>query len=260
MKTLVTVLAVVAMVALAASAYATTFWTEAFNYSDGALATVSGGLWTIHSGSGTDIQVVSKVAVGNNANAPDDNRTFTAQDTNATTYACFQVMIPTPTTKPVVNGYFAHFKDTGTFNFMGRLYVLPVTGQTSNFTFGVSVYSSSTAVPPTAWASALNFDTWYWVVIAYNSGAKSATLWVNPQSPLSTSIVSTTSSGTIPKVATSAFALRQSSSGSPATGTASWTYKVDNLGVGTSFYDACAFTGVTPTHSSSWGQVRKIYK
>jgi len=265
MKTLVTLLTAAALLALCAfPALATNFWTETFSYGAGGLVAVSGGNWTTYSGTVSgfnDIRDTLGVALGNNANAPDDARTFTKQDSlTGITYACMQVTIPTPATTPIVGGYFALFKDAGTFNFMGRVYALPVSGDPTHFTFGTSVYSATALGFLGVWPTALNFGQTYWVVVCYNSGAKTATLWVDPTSPSSQSVVSTTSSGTIPFVPVSGFGLRQSSSGSPVSGTVSWKYQVDNLGIGTTFYDACAFTGITPAKSSTWGQLKKVYR
>src|SRR5690349_3470245 len=108
----------------ASSAFATTLLTEAFSYANGGLVAGSGGNWTTHSGTGTDIQVVSGHAAGDMASAPDDNRTFTAQTATSKTYACFTVNIPSVVGTPSTN-YFAHFKDTGTINFAARVFVVP---------------------------------------------------------------------------------------------------------------------------------------
>ncbi len=268
MKTLATILVLGLLVA--APAMAANLWTETFTYGNGNLTSVSGGLWAVHSGTisgSNDVQVSNGIAVGNNANAPDVNRTFTAQDsTTATTYACFQVKIPSVSGYPGAN-YFAHFKDGGTFNFMARTYVLPIAGDNAHFNFGLSAYSANNEVYCQRWPNALNYDTWYWVVLAYNSPGRSATMWVNPASPSSQSITSTTTSAgpQVPRVAVSSFALRQSSSTAftvtGVTGTVNtWTYQVDNLGIGTSFYDACMNTGVVPTPSTTWGQLKRTYR
>ena len=264
-KTAIALLVLGLAAILAAPASAVSFWSETFSYSNGNLAvspSVSGGNWTNHStgtSAPTDIQVVSGTAKGDMSQQPDDNRTFTARGTGDSTYACMVVRIPSPSTTPVVNNYFAHFKDTGTINFLGRVFVLPVTGAPGNFTFGVSVSSVNTTVPPVSWGTALNFDQDYVVVVQYNAAAGRAKLWVDPINEGSTSITSNTSSSTITPIAISAFALRQSSSGSPASGSSSWTFVVDNLGVGTSFDDACT-GGPTPARSESWGRLKVLYR
>jgi len=229
-------------------ASAIVFWSETFSYANGNLAVtpnVSGTNWTSHSGtSGVDIQVNGGVAVGNMAAAYDDNRTFTAQDSTATTYACFRVMIPAIVGAPRTN-YFAHFKDTGTFNFASRVFVAP---QGTTFSFGLAVYSGTMQVQ---WPTALNYDQWYTVAIKYDGAGDAADLWVDPVTEGSPKI-SATASGASHFV--SAFALRQSSTG---TGTV-WTFNVDNIMVGTTFDDLCP--NPTPTRQSTWGHVKSIYR
>jgi len=85
----------------AAPATATVLLADTFAYADGDLATVSGGNWTIHSGSGTDIQVVGGTATGSAGNSPDDSRTFAARGPSDKTYACFMAKIPTRSASPM---------------------------------------------------------------------------------------------------------------------------------------------------------------
>jgi hypothetical protein len=257
MKTIVTILALGALLVMAAPAFAADILNETFTYANGAL--VPNGGWATFSGSGTDIQVVGGKILGINTNAPDDAKTFAARDTFNCTYACFQVTIPTPATTPVVNGYFAMFKDAGTSNFVSRLFVLPVTGQPTKFTFGISLSSVSTTILPTPWPTALNFDTPYWIVISYCPATKVATLWVNPVNAASPSVTMGTAA-VMTKLNVSSFAFRQSATGSPNTGSVSWSFLVDNLGVGSSFNDACIYSGITPAAGSTWGQIKRTYR
>jgi len=257
-KTVIALLALASTAAfLAAPASATVLLSEGFAYSDGNL--VPNGGWATHSGAGgIDIQVVSSRAVGNMNNAPDDNRSFTAQPTTAPTYACFEVTIPNPNGSPHPN-YFAHLKDTGTSNLFARVYVVPVGA--SGFTFGLTFGATSATVAPVPWsASSLNYDTPYQIVIKYDPASVTATMWVNPASEASPSISHT---GTGSGISISSFALRQSASaptlpsGYPA-GSVWWTYSVDNVGAGTTFNDACY--QATPTKGSTWGEIKSIYR
>jgi uncharacterized protein (DUF2147 family) len=254
-----TLFAALALLVFAVPAMATSFWSESFSYANGNLAlapSVSGGNWANHSGStGIDIQVTSGVAVGSMTNTPDDNRAFPAQSATARTYACFGVMIPQPASAPVLN-YFAHFKDSGTFNFGGRVYVAP-SGNT--FTFGLSVGSCGTGCTVALWPSALNYGQWYTVAVMYDAAAGSAQMWVDPSSESSPSITSNTWSGTTNQAGfqLSAFALRQSSSGIPS-GTSNWGYNVDNIQVGTTFGDLCP--SPTPANATTWGRLKAIYR
>jgi hypothetical protein len=246
---------VLALLAIAGPAFSASFWSEQFSYANGALTSVSAN-WTTHSGTGTDIQVNSGVAVGSNSNAPDDNRVFgVTQSATAKTYACFQVMIPTQATTPVLN-YFAHFKDSGTFNFGARVYVAPSGG---TFTFGVSLGSCGTGCTVALWPVALNYGQWYTVATLYDAGAGVARLWVDPAGEGSLSISHNTWSGTTSQAGfqLSAFALRQSSSGIPS-GTANWGYNVDNIQVGTAFADLCP--SPTGAAGSTWGRLKTLYR
>ncbi len=259
MRKMVIALLVLGLTAIAvAPAGAVSLLTETFAYANGNL--VPNGGWATHSGSGTDIAVASGAALGNMANAPDDNRTFTAQSATAKTYYCFNVMIPSNTV-PVLTNYFIHFKDTGTANFYGRCYVMP---SASKFTFGLSVGScNASLVPPcfpTAWPGTLNFDQWYTVVVSYDAAAGSSELWVDPSSELDAKITHSTWSGSTSQAGglVSAIALRQPSSNSGFTGS-TWMYDVDNLGVGTTFNDACTSAPV-PTNKSTWGRVKTLYR
>src|SRR5262249_31664638 len=245
-KTVIALLALGLVVAAAPPARAVAYWTETFSYPDGNQAvapSVTGGNWINFSTGASaplDIQVQSGVAVGNMSQQPDDNRSFAPVGTSASTYACFHVKIPNPGSAPALN-YFAHLKDSGTVNFGARVYVVPMG---SSFTFGLSVGNCGAGCTVAQSPTQLSYDTCYMVAIKY-APAGSANLWVNPASELSASIVHNTWSGTVTQAGfnISAFALRQNSVGIPS-GTSTWTYKVDNLGVAATFDEAC-FAGPT---------------
>jgi hypothetical protein len=241
-------------------ASATNLVSESFSYPNGNL--VPNGGWANYSGAVTDIQVASGRAtggaIGNPAN--DDHKLFAAQPVTAQTYACFQVIIPAVAgaPKPI---YFLELKDAGAANLVSRVYVLPLAG--GGWTFGISHSSTSTTVGVTPWTAALSFDTPYVVAINYDPVAKSSTLWVNPVNQASPSV--TDANPLIPALAVSGVGLRQSNAASalpaspPYAGTTDWNYSVDDLGVGTTFDDACNY-GPTQTRSSTWGQVKTLYR
>ncbi|MBI1798427.1 MAG: hypothetical protein HYR73_01935 [Candidatus Eisenbacteria bacterium] len=258
MKIATSLLALALCAAFVSTASATVLVSESFTYPAGNLA--GNGGWANYSGVGTDIQVsAAGRAVGIGTNQPDDHKLFTAQPTTSKTYACFEVSIAAQTSapKPI---YFAELKDGGTTNLVSRVYVLPISG---GWTFGISHSSTSTTVGVTPWSAAtLLYDTRYYIVINYDPVAHSSTLWVNPVTESSTSVTNTNTA--IAALAVSGFGLRESDAAStlPASpayvGTASLMYSVDNLGVGTTFSDACY--QVTPARSSTWGQVKTIYR
>lgn len=243
---------------LAAPALAVSLLSESFTYPDGNLA--GNGGWANFSGAATDIQVQSGKAVGSGPNANDDHTLFAAQPLDGKTYACLTVRIPAiaGAPKPI---YFAMLKDGGTSIFVSRLYVLPVTG---GFTFGISYSSTNaTTLGVTPWSAAsLSYDTDYTVVINYDPVTFTSNLWVNPVNEASTSVANT---GTAAAVAVSGFGLRQSATAStlppspPFVGNTDWGFIVDNVGVGTTFEEACT-SGPTPTRSRTWGEVKTIYR
>ena len=249
MRKIVTTLLALAAVLAAVPASATTFLSETFSYPDGGIVAVSGGNWVNHSGTGTDVQIVSGAAVGDMNSAPDVNRSFAAQSATATTYYCFTVTIPTPSVAgaPRTN-YFIHLKDTGTTNFAGRVFV---TASGGAFTFGLSASSSTIGA---TWPTTLAYDTPYNLVVSYDAAAGTSQMWVNP------STISTpppiTATGGATGFLISSVALRESNTGTGSL----WKYVVDNLGVGDSFGDACVLAAPTPTKSSTWGGIKTIYR
>lgn len=255
-KAAITVLVAALTAILVTPALAVQLLSEAFTYANGNL--VPNGGWATHSGTGTDIQVVGGTAVGLNTNAPDDNRTFAVQGVSAKVYGCLTITIPTPTAPPDTN-YIAHFKDTGTQNFWARVWV----GASGNtFTFGLSAGSCACNANcvPVFWATPLAYDTPYRVAISYDGATGNAELWVNPLNESSTKITATGGASPL-TTGISSFALRQSSSAptSCPAGNFNWGYVVDDLGVGTTFDEACAL-GPTPAERSTWGSLKSIYR
>jgi len=241
----------------AAPAKSASLASDVFSYPNGDL--VPNGGWANYSGATTDIQVNAGRATGFGPAANDDHLLFTPQSLTVKTYACFDVIIPAPAAapKPI---YFALLKDAGTTNFVSRVYVLPLAG--GGWTFGISHSSTSTTVGVVPWTSGLVYGQNYHVVINYDPVNKTSTLWVNPtvESDPSVSITNAATAA----LAVAGFGLRQSASASalPASpayvGTADWGFSVDNLGVGSTFDDACAIP--TPTRPATWGQVKGLYR
>jgi len=258
-KPAIALIALAAIATLSTSAFAAPLMSEAFTYPNGNL--VPNGAWANFSGAVTDIQVSGGRATGSGPNANDDHKAFAAQPTTSKTYACFDVIIPAVAgaPKPI---YFVALKDAGTANFVSRVYVLPITG---GFTFGLSHSSTSATVGVVAWSAAtLLYDHKYNVVINYDPVGHNSTMWVDPVNESSTSV--SIANAAIAALSVSTFALRQSATAatlpaSPAyVGAADWGFSVDNLGVGTTFDDACAQYVSTPTTRSSWGAVKSIYR
>lgn len=260
MKRLATTLGLLAVAAVMASpAFAISLFADGFSYPNGNL--VPNGTWAQYSPgtNNVDVQVVSGRttggAIGNPGN--DDHRLFTAQPLTGKTYACFIANIPSfaGVPKPI---YFAELKDGGASSLVSRVYV--VNHPAGGWTFGISHGTTSATVGLTRWTAPLSFNTDYTIVINYDPVAKTSTLWVNPVNELSPSVTDTNTG--IAALAVSGFGLRQSNSAAtlPAefAGTADWNWSVDNLGVGTTFDDACSRP--TPTKRSTWGNVKAIYR
>jgi hypothetical protein len=257
-KTAIALLALCIAVLVAAPAMATVLLTETFSYPDGNLA--GNATWLTFSGAVTDVQVASGRATGFGPNANDDHAFFAPQPTTATTYACFSVKIPAiaAAPKPI---YFFALKDGGTAAFVSRVYVLPITG---GFTFGLSHSSTSATVGVVPWsASTLLYDHEYHIVVNYDPVAHSSTLWVDPANELSPSVSITNAA--IAALSVQTVALRQSATAStlPASpsyaGSTDWGFSVDNLGVGTSFTDACS-AGTIAVTPSDWSNVKSLYR
>ena len=233
--------------ALAAPALAGDLVAETFSYPDGALT--ANAAWTAHSGAGNKVIQVSlgKVTLQQSSGSGEDvNTPYTARTLTDKTYACFQLNVPT-TAGFTGNTYFAHFKDTGTANFRARTYVAPPQAG-GNYTLALSNDGVGAQI---LWGSDLTFGVDYTVVISYNAANGDAELWVNPANEASTKIMDT-DGGTA--VAISTFALRQAT---PTTGSVNQV--IDNLGVGTSFDAACT-SDPTSNRSSTWGQIKTLYR
>ena len=259
MKRIATTLALLALATVAASpAFAISIFADGFAYANGNL--VPNGAWANYSGINIDIQVVAGRATGGGVpnNQNDDHRLFAAQPTTSKTYACFIANIPpiAGAPKPI---YFAELKDAGAANLVSRVYVVSL--PTGGWTFGISHSSTSATAGITAWTAPLNFNQDYTLVINYDPVNKSSTLWVNPFTEASPSVTDT--NALIAALAVSGFGLRQSNSASTLPlgqfpGTIDWNWSVDNLGVGTTFDDACSRP--TPTQKSTWGSLKAAYR
>jgi len=258
MKRLATLAAFAALLALsAAPAFATVLVSQGFAV-NGDLVSNPG--WAVYSGAPpTDIQVIAGRVVVNHNNAPDDHFLFPVQPTTSKTYACFDVIVPDPGPGAPKLVYFAELKDAGAAALVSRVYVAPLAA--GGWTFAISHSSTSATVGVTLWSAAtLLYDHSYHIVINYDPVNKSSTLWVDPSSEVSPSVTDTNAA--VAALAVQGFGFRQSSTASTApgfgTGGLNITVSIDNLGVGTTFDDACARP--TPTNKTTWGAVKSIYR
>ena len=228
----------------ATSASAAVLISDDFSYSDGAISSVSGGNWTIHSGTdsgATALNITSGQAVINqgdtHSSGADANRLFAgpttfdpATDNTSKLYSSFTVNFSQlPVNGDSEGSYFAHFKSSAANEFYGRI---------GANTAGAASGSFRIALANEAWSGTasiefpqdLSLGTTYTVVSRLDLATDQTTLWINPTDETSASITATDTigyaAGTI-----NAYALRQGTSGTGAPG----ILAVDGLRVGTSF-------------------------
>jgi hypothetical protein len=255
-KIAITLLALCLTAIAVAPAGAASLLAETFSYPDGNL--VPNGGWTTFSGS-TDITLVSGVANGASSKSADDSRGFAAQSTTAKTYWCMNLNVPSSQTASTVHVAFAFLMDAGTTNFEGRLYLVPAPG-TGKFQLGISPGSCNSPCFPALWPGTLNMDQSYVVTVSYDASNASSELWVDPSSESDVKVSTTVFSGTAPlNTAVEKFGLRQGAAPTGYSGSNNWVWQVDNIGVGTTFNDACASAPV-PTNRGTWGLLKTLYR
>lgn len=233
MKKLALVLGMTGAVTFGASAAA--IWSETFNYADGSLTNVSGGLWTSFSGSGNPAQVSGgKVAglLAGGVSSQDSERGLGASYSTGILYAGFDLTL---STAPVGSAYFAHFKDSTASGFRGRVFVGAPT--LAGFRVGLENDVGDNGVS-VAFTPDLNLGETYRVVLGYDTANRTSSLWVNNGTEGSPTLTDATAATFL---AITSFALRQGGSA-----TATYTgLDVDNLFTATDF--ATAYTVPEPS-------------
>jgi len=208
------------------SARAVVLLDEPFNYSDGPLVTVSGGVWSTHSGVTGEVGVVSGHVDLRVPDTEDVNALLLGQpypaSTNIWLYASFTVNV---SVLPSAGGtYFAHFKGTGNTIQRAKVFALTSGAGTGQYRVGLANAANSAAI---ATATSMNTNADYRIYLRYVVSNATATLWVDPTSEVSPSITATAivpTPGTI-----TSFALRQD--------IGIGVVAFDDLRVGTSFVD-----------------------
>ncbi|BBO30986.1 PEP-CTERM sorting domain-containing protein [Lacipirellula parvula] len=250
------------------SAQAAVYIEDDFNYPDGQLtsadatstgtgANVSGGLWASHSGTQEFMQAAGGKAIVQMFGTEDINRATSGgqvlADGDTWYYALkFTVKDMRPEgdiATAIGSNYFIHFKDTGTFNFLGRLYVAAPTDLLQDkFTLELSSYSvNGTGGQRVRWGTDLSFDTEYTAVVSFTAPDDDAgtttdgysSLWVNPTTESSTSITDTMPHPDLfiqpDRDDVSQIALRQANAGNTQP-----QVEIDKLALGDSFADVLA--------------------
>ena len=208
------------------NANADVFFSENFDYADGDLTQVSGGLWTAHSGNIPDIQVFDGQAFVANPGSQDDNRlTGTVIGPNETWYYGVEFSIQGGGQGGINEDYFISFKDDTIFGLNARLFT---TSPSAGGDFSLAIAASSPGDGMTDWNGDFFFGESIQAIVGFNNGNGEATLWINPVDMLSPSI----DDDELPDAmrAIHSIALRQDSGSGLNTGAA-----IDRIVVGSDF-------------------------
>lgn len=207
--------------------------TDAFDYPDGSLITVSAGTWGHHNGSITgEVDVVSgRVFLTQNetedVSVPLPGEPYGAT-TNVLLYASFTLNV---TNTPSDAGtFFAHYKASGTSGAQrGKVFVTTNGVPASFYRVGVA---NNANVANVLINSNLTFNTDYLLVLRYAPSNAATALWLNPTAETDPSIIAT---DVVTTISVTAFALRQSFTFGNGDGMGSLF--LQNLVIGTSFSD-----------------------
>jgi len=239
--------AVIGCFSIVVSSQATLLLNETFSYADGDITNVAAPFWNYHSGGGTLATALS-VAGGrafinqNDATGGlgDPNRSLSstfdpATDNTSVIYVGFTVnfaALPFNTGTSTAGSYFAHLKSSTANEFYARIGANQEGAAVGTFRLAVSTETWANGAGTVEFPQDLTLNTDYLVVMKYDLSIDRATLWVDPLSEASASVVSTDAPSYAGII--NAFALRQGTSNS--TGAPGDIY-VDNLVVATSFLE-----------------------
>jgi hypothetical protein len=218
---------------LGAAAHAAPLLTDTFTYPDGALETVSGGLWEVNSGSGSKLVQSGQLLIDDNTTS-DYMRQFDAAATSTLVYSSFILNMSSVDVPNTVGAYFAAVagpKSGTSFSTFFRARVGAIVNGTEpagTFTLGIHG-SNSTVSNFVNWGTPLSFDTDYLIVTKYDGSTGESRLWVNPTLETDLSVVET---GATSSTGMGSFLWRSNSSSTDG------DKLVDNLNVGTTFADA----------------------
>jgi hypothetical protein len=202
---------------------------EPFNYPDGTLLAVAGNVWTNHSGTLNQVDVVSgKIVLSQNQTEDLSAPLPGGPYGGPALYASFTVNF---STLPAGEGtYFVHFKDATATGFRCRVFATTNGAPAGKFRLAIANGAGAPVSIPTD----LESGTDYPVVMRYQSAAPRATLWIRPDSE-STSVDRADATDSASTLSILSFALRQAG---PNPGIGVLTF--DDLKVGTTFSDVAA--------------------
>ncbi len=213
--------------------FPTVILTDSFNYANGSLTNVSGGIWINHSGPLGEMQVASGKAQLSQSQGEDVHANLPGGPySTGNLYASFTMNF---SSLPSGSGnYFLHFYASSS-TFRSRVFATTAGAASGTFRMGVE----NTATPIVTVPMDLSLNTDYTFVLRYSNAVPATTLWLNPSSESDASNRADATDSTSAQ-SISAIALRQSNSGG---GMGVLTF--DNLLVGTNFSDVVA----VPTNS-----------
>jgi hypothetical protein len=211
---------VAALAMCAGPARAELLFGEGFDYPNGDITNVSGGLWVNHSGAAPLAIVDGRAFVdgGISGSAEDANRSFPAEQ--QVVYAAFRLSL---TNLPTVPAYFAHVKATNS-TFKAKLFAVTNGALAGFYRIGVSAAANS---PAGVYAQDLALNHDYWVVLGWDRNLLLASVWINPASGSDLPAQSTDTTTDAPATA---FAFRQAAG--------EGQLFVDDLQVATTFAEA----------------------
>lgn len=207
---------------------------EPFNYTNGPLVTVSGGAWATHSGTAGQAEVVDGQLDLQVPESEDVNILLPGQPYLGTAstvfYASFTVNF---SALPSAGGaYFAHFKGSGTSNFRAKIFALTSGATNGQFRLGISAGANSASATNLA---NLSTGVSYRVYFRYGVSNAVTTLWVDPSSEASPSVLATDAATA---VTLTSFALRQDAGIGMS--------RLDDIRVGTTFADVYSSPVLVP--------------
>ena len=209
-----TLLTIVWLACVLASAQAGVILSDTFSYPNGSLVGAAGSPWTTFTGTAGQVDVIAgrvhlTSAETEGVNAPLAGAPYTF----GALYASFTLNLKT---LPTAGGnFFAAFKDSGTINFRARVFVLTAGAAPGKYRVGIAnAAASAIAVIATDLTPGVDYQ----LVVRYNNSAVTATtstLWLNPCSENQT-VNCVTASDTPPSASMTTFALRQATGITPS--------------------------------------------
>src|SRR6266446_859873 len=220
-------LTIVWLACVLASAQAGVILSDTFSYPDGSLVGAAISPWKTFIGTAGQVDVIAgrvhlTAAETEGVNAPLAGAPYTF----GALYASFTLNLKT---LPTVGGnFFAAFKDNGTINSRARVFVLTGGAAPGKYRVGIATAAASAVA---VIATDLTPGVDYQLVVRYNNSsvaATTSTLWLNPCSENQT-VNCVTASDTPPSASMTTFALRQAAG--------MGDLQLDNLLAGTVFSD-----------------------